>query len=149
MVTHLHGGNSDFQFDGNPEFFYSPDGGVKGPQWDFVPGGFTNTFRYDNSVPAGNLWYHDHAIGITRLNVYAGLAGFYFLRDPLESRLPNGDYEVPIVIQDRTFDADGELFYPPGDDNDYEAEFAADIPVVNGKAYPNLTVEPRKYRFRL
>ena len=85
IVTHLHGGNSDFQYDGNPEFFYSPDGEVKGPQWDFVPGGFTNTFRYNNAVPAGNLWYHDHALGITRLNVYAGLAGFYFVRDEFDT----------------------------------------------------------------
>ena len=78
IITHLHGGNSDFQYDGNPEFFYSPDGGVKGPQWDAVPGGFTNTFRYNNAVPAGNLWYHDHALGLTRLNVYAGLGRFLF-----------------------------------------------------------------------
>ena len=88
IVTHLHGGNTDYQYDGNPEFFYSPDGEVKGPQWDDVPGGFTNTFHYNNDVPAGNLWYHDHALGITRLNVYAGLAGFYFIRDEHRHRDP-------------------------------------------------------------
>jgi FtsP/CotA-like multicopper oxidase with cupredoxin domain len=124
IVTHLHGGNTDFQFDGNPEFFYSPDGGVKGPQWDFVPSGFTNTFRYTNHVPAGNLWYHDHALGITRLNVYAGLAGFYFVRDEFDTALadnplglPAFPYELAYAIQDRMFTDKGALFYPafPGD----------------------------------
>lgn len=124
IVTHLHGGNTDFQFDGNPEFFYSPHARVKGPQWDFVPGGFTNTFRYNNAVPAGNLWYHDHALGITRLNVYAGLAGFYFVRDENDTGLvdnplglPAFPYELAYAIQDRMFTDEGALFYPafPGD----------------------------------
>jgi len=124
IITHLHGGNSDFQFDGNPEFFYSPDGEVKGPQWDFVEGGFTNLFSYNNDVPAGNLWYHDHALGITRLNVYAGLAGFYFVRDEFDTGLPGNPlglpafpYELAYAIQDRMFTDKGELFYPafPGD----------------------------------
>ena len=124
IITHLHGGNSDFQFDGNPEFFYSPDGDVKGPQWDAVPGGFTNTFRYTNNVPAGNLWYHDHALGITRLNVYAGLAGFYFVRDDFDTGLPLNTaglpafpYELAYAIQDRMFTDKGALFYSafPGD----------------------------------
>jgi FtsP/CotA-like multicopper oxidase with cupredoxin domain len=124
IVTHLHGGNSDFQYDGNPEFFYSSDGTVRGPQWDSVPGGFTNTFRYNNAVPAGNLWYHDHALGITRLNVYAGLAGFYFVRDELDTGMPDNPlglpafpYELAYAIQDRMFTDKGALFYSafPGD----------------------------------
>jgi FtsP/CotA-like multicopper oxidase with cupredoxin domain len=124
IITHLHGGHSDFQYDGNPEFFYSPDGKIKGPQWDNVESGFTNTFRYDNAVPAGNLWYHDHALGITRLNVYAGLAGFYFVRDDFDTGLPGNDadlpafpYELAYAIQDRMFTNKGALFYPafPGD----------------------------------
>ncbi len=124
IITHLHGGNTDFQYDGNPEFFYNPDGTVKGPQWDFVPGGFTNTFRYNNDVQPGNLWYHDHALGLTRLNVYAGLAGFYFIRDEFDTGtqdnpigLPAFPYELAYAIQDRMFTAKGELFYPafPGD----------------------------------
>lgn len=124
IITHLHGGNSDFQFDGNPEFFFSPDESVKGPQWDFAPDGFTNTFRYNNAVPAGNLWYHDHALGLTRLNVYAGLAGFYFIRDSQDTGLsdnplglPAFPYELAYAIQDRMFTEKGELFYPafPGD----------------------------------
>lgn len=124
IITHLHGGHTDYQFDGNPEFFYAPDGSVKGPQWDFVPGGFTNTFRYDNNVQAGNLWYHDHALGLTRLNVYAGLAGFYFIRDSEDTGRPDNSlglpafpYELAYAVQDRMFTARGELFYPayPGD----------------------------------
>jgi FtsP/CotA-like multicopper oxidase with cupredoxin domain len=124
IITHLHGGNTDFQFDGNPEFFYSPDGSVKGPQWANVPGGFTNTFRYNNDVQPGNLWYHDHALGLTRLNVYAGLAGFYFVRDEYDTGLPANPlglpafpYELAYAIQDRMFTTNGDLFYPafPGD----------------------------------
>ena len=128
IITHLHGGHTDFQFDGNPEFFYAPElkgnKQVVGPQWDFVPGGFTTKFQYDNDVPAGNLWYHDHALGITRLNVYAGLAGFYFVRDEFDTGeagnplgLPAWPYEKAYAIQDRMFNADGSLFYPafPGD----------------------------------
>jgi FtsP/CotA-like multicopper oxidase with cupredoxin domain len=118
IVTHLHGGHTDFQYDGNPEFFFSPGYAVKGPQ--FVD----KTYIYDNSQPAGNLWYHDHALGITRLNVYAGLAGFYFLRDNLDTGttknklgLPAWPYEKAYAIQDRMFLDTGELFYPayPGD----------------------------------
>lgn len=130
IITHLHGGNSDFQFDGNPEFFYSPDGRVKGPQWDAVPGGFSNTFRYDNTVPAGNLWYHDHALGITRLNVYAGLAGFYFVRDELDTGMPDNPlglpafpYELAYAIQDRMFTGKGELFYPAFEGDPFHDDF--------------------------
>ncbi len=66
-VAHLHGGHTDFQYDGNPEFFFSPNWQVKGPRW------VSKKYIYHNSQPAGNLWYHDHGLGITRLNVYAGL----------------------------------------------------------------------------
>jgi FtsP/CotA-like multicopper oxidase with cupredoxin domain len=118
IVSHLHGGHTDFQYDGNPEFFFSPGFAVRGPQ--FVD----KTYLYDNSQPAGNLWYHDHALGITRLNVYAGLAGFYFLRDKLDTGdwknklgLPAWPYEKAYAIQDRMFLETGQLFYPayPGD----------------------------------
>ena len=118
IVSHLHGGHTDFQFDGNPEFFFSPGYGVRGPQW------VEKKYIYRNDQPAGNLWYHDHALGITRLNVYAGLAGFYFIRDNDDTGLPgNGlglpawPYEKAYAIQDRMFNDDGTLFYPayPGD----------------------------------
>jgi FtsP/CotA-like multicopper oxidase with cupredoxin domain len=123
-ITHLHGGHSDFQYDGNPEFFSNPYEDVIGPQWANVPGGFTTKFFYDNDVKAGNLWYHDHALGLTRLNVYAGLAGFYFVRDDFDTgkpdnplNLPAWPYEKAYAIQDRMFRETGELFYPayPGE----------------------------------
>jgi len=176
IVTHLHGGHTDFQFDGNPEFFYSPGAEIVGPQWANVPGGFTNRFEYDNNVPAGNLWYHDHALGITRLNVYAGMAGLYFVRDALDTGqpanplgLPAFPYEMALAIQDRMFKKNGSLFYPafPADpfwedfitgeglENDEVpkpsalAEFFGDHMLVNGLIWPKANVEPRHYRLRL
>lgn len=102
------------------------------------------------------MWYHDHAMGETRLNVYAGLAGFYILRDSLEKRLnlPKGEYEIPLLIQDKSFNSDSSLFYP---DSSPFVDFKPSIPlpflgntiVVNGKVWPYIEVEPRKYRFRI
>lgn len=118
IVAHLHGGHSESASDGNPEFFFGPGYNVKGPQW------VKKKYIYANDQPAGNLWYHDHALGITRLNVYAGLAGFYFIRDRDDTGnvynrlgLPAWPYEKAYAIQDRMFLATGELFYPsfPGD----------------------------------
>ena len=124
MISHLHGGHTDFQFDGNPEFFFSPGANIRGPQWTGLADQPDAPFRYDNDVQAGNLWYHDHALGITRLNVYAGLAGFYFVRDNYDTGeadnpigLPAYPYELAYAIQDRMFRDTGELFYSayPGD----------------------------------
>ena len=174
VVMHLHGGHTDFQFDGNPEFFFSPGYTIRGPQW------VDKKYVYDNSQPAGNLWYHDHALGITRLNVYAGLAGFYFIRDANDTGLPGNPlglpawpYEKAYAIQDRMFLETGELFYPafPGDpyyegfideeDADLPpdlfpgggptalAEFFGDHMVVNGVIWPKEDVEPRNYRLHL
>ena len=112
------------------------------------------------------LWYHDHAMGITRLNAYAGLAALYFVRDVTDPgafanlrvpgtslNLPTGAYEIPLVIQDKQFNPDGSLFYPTVGLNAvhpiWVPEFFGDTPVVNGKAYPFLSVEPRRYRFRI
>ncbi len=117
-VPHLHGGHSDSIYDGNPEFFFSPGWEVRGPQW------VEKTYTYANDQPAGNLWYHDHALGITRLNVWAGLAGFYFIRDAQDTGLPDNPlglpafpYELAYAIQDRMFRDTGEFFYSayPGD----------------------------------
>jgi len=152
-VTHLHGGVVAPEDDGYPEAWVGVE--MDGMDRTLVPNPdpdnlvpYKQPKEYPNDQQPGTLWYHDHALGITRLNVYAGLAGFYLLRDPMENSLPSGKYEVPILIQDRSFDEDGELFYPAGDDDAYEAEFAGNVPVVNGKAYPYLEVEPRTYRFR-
>jgi len=174
IVAHLHGGHTDFQFDGNPEFFFSPGWGVRGPQW------VDKKYVYDNSQSAGTVWYHDHALGITRLNVYSGMAGFYIIRDDFDTGLPGNPldlpafpYEAAFAIQDRMFKDDGELFYPsfPGDPfyDDFItgegvvlpdppfvgggptalAEFFGDHMVVNGMIWPKMDVEPRNYRLRL
>jgi len=174
IVSHLHGGHTDFQYDGNPEFFFSPGYGVRGPQW------VEKKYIYDNRQPAGNLWYHDHALGITRLNVYAGLAGFYFIRDEFDTGLPGNSFGLPAwpyekayAIQDRMFRDTGELFYPafpgepfyddfitdedvvlppgifPGGGPTALAEFFGDHMVVNGVIWPKENVEPRNYRLHL
>lgn len=164
-VVHLHGGHTQSDSDGLPESWYTPGFTLRGPHFsrtsDGTRYGTPLPFHYDNDQDAATLWYHDHALGITRLNVYAGLAGFYLLRDANEAaliatnRLPTGPYEVELVIQDRMFTSDGELFYPsdppvPGaPDPSVHAEFFGDIMLVNGMAWPVLEVEPREYRFRM
>lgn len=139
-VPHLHGGNVPPHSDGYPDAWFTPDYTQTGPFFRSA------TYTYPNEQPPATLWYHDHAIGITRLNVYAGLAGFYLLRDDTERELnlPSDEYEIPIVLQDRTFADDGSLVYPA----DWEPEFFGDTAVINGTVWPYLDVEPRKYRLR-
>ena len=151
LVTHLHGGHTEPESDGYPDAWFTPGFAERGA--DFVK----ETYAYANDQDTGTLWYHDHALGLTRLNVYAGLAGFYLLRDAWEDSLglPSGPYEIPLVIQDRMFFADGSLAYPARSEEErapYPSvlpEFFGDFILVNGKAWPVLDVEPRKYRFRL
>jgi spore coat protein A len=132
-VFHLHGGVVPHDFDGYPEYTQLPGQQV--------------TYDYPNLQPPATLWYHDHSQGITRLNVYMGLAGFYLLRDPFEQSLglPAGEYEVPLAIQDRMFNADGTLMYH----DEWHDHFFGDTILVNGKVWPYLTVKRGKYRFRL
>lgn len=149
-VVHLHGAKVDWESDGYPEAWYTADYKITGPKFT------RREYEYENHQPGATLWYHDHAMGETRLNVYAGLAGFYILRDSLEARLnlPKGDYEIPLLVQDRSFNSDGSLFYP--DSSPFVSftpsitfPFQANTIVVNGKVSPYLEVEPRKYRFRI
>jgi spore coat protein A len=142
-VPHLHGSRTDSVSDGLPE------------KW-FVPGKSAHYF-YPNDQCAATLWYHDHALGITRLNVYAGMSGFYLLRDEEERSLglPEGDYEIPIVLQDRSVDEKGQLVYAPTHEDGeklppglWGPEFFGDFPVANGVIYPYFEVEPRPYRLR-
>ncbi len=139
-VTHLHGGNVPDLYDGHPEAWFTPGITQVGPAY------VTNEYVYPNQQPPTTLWYHDHALGITRLNVYAGLAGFYLLRSKREERLmlPSGEYEWPLLIQDRTFTSDAQLFYPA----EFVPEFFGNTILVNGRVWPFLEVEPRRYRFR-
>lgn len=134
LVTHLHGGHVPGHSDGYPED-------------SFPPGGQSALYTYPNHQPAATLWYHDHALGITRLNVQMGLAGFYLLRDAAEDalNLPRGEHEVALAIQDRSFAPDGSLRYP----SLWEDHFFGDTVLVNGKVWPYLEVERGKYRFRV
>ena len=155
-VVHVHGANVDSESDGYPEAWFTRDYSMVGKSFK------REVYEYTNHQPGTTLWYHDHTMGITRLNVYAGLAGFYIIRDVLEERLnlPSGKYEIPLMIQDKSFNSDGSLFYPDGPVvNPGEPEFPVKpsiVPlflgntiVVNGKVWPYLNVEPRKYRFRI
>jgi spore coat protein A len=153
VVTHLHGGNTESESDGSHQAWFTRDFETTGPR--FVK----ENYYYNNDQPPAALWYHDHAVGITRLNVYAGLAGMYFIRNDHERSLglPSGEHEIPLMIQDRSFNEDGSLHYPTGDGKTDDSapepsvvpHFYGNTPVVNGKAWPRLTVEPRKYRFRV
>jgi spore coat protein A len=121
IVTHLHGGHNDSIFDGLPDQWFTQSQvtppGVNGPR-DVGPKFVTSSMTYDNDQDAATLWYHDHALGITRLNVYAGLAGFYLLQDQnrlnliQQGVLPSGDFDIGMAIQDRAFTSDGQLYYP-------------------------------------
>jgi bilirubin oxidase len=198
IVTHLHGGHSTEESDGYPEAWYLPTAKdipngfatvgsfynefrEKVAEWhdvEWKPG--TATFQYANDQRAATLWFHDHTLGMTRLNVYAGLTGFYLLRGG-KSDLPAGVlpgpapalgdppgiryHEIPLTIQDRSFNADGSLFYPssraffdrftgpyiPHTDVPpiWNPEFFANTMLVNGRTWPVLKVEPRRYRLRV
>ncbi len=146
-VAHLHGAAVMPPDDGYPEAWFTAQGG-QGPCFNSRPS------LYPNDQPATTLWYHDHCLGITRLNNYAGLSGFYLIRDEVEDalHLPSGEFEIPLMLQDRLFKADGGLLYPTAVNGPHPIwiqEIFGDINCVNGKAMPFLEVEPRKYRFRL
>jgi spore coat protein A, manganese oxidase len=150
LMTHLHGGFVAGDSDGNPAI--TPNG--------FGPGE-TQTVYYTNQhpqMPASLLWFHDHGLGATRLNVVAGLAAAYIVRDDFDTGsepnpigIPGGHYEVPLVIQDRQFNRDGTLLYPTSDIPGvvWIGEYFGDVMLVNGKVWPFLEVEPRLYRFRV
>jgi bilirubin oxidase len=196
MVVHLHGGESTREeSDGYAEAWYLPAArdiprgyartgtyyetfrrsSELGDRWRLG----TAVFEYENDQDAATLWYHDHTLGMTRLNVYAGPAGFYLLRggprDAVHGKLPGpapalGDppgipyYEIPIAVQDRSFNRDGSLFYPDSreffdgfggpfiPDSDiaplWNPEFFGNTMVVNGRTWPVLEVERRRYRLR-
>jgi len=141
-TVHLHGGNTEAGSDGHPEATFLP-----GRRFDY---------HYANNQEATTLWYHDHSLGITRLNVHAGLAGMYLVRDARDTGLagnpiglPSGQFELPLIIQDRMFNADGTMAFPAGPLTIWSPEFFGDTAVVNGKVWPNLTVARGVYRFRM
>jgi len=138
-TIHLHGGHVASDSDGYPE--------------DWITPGQQQRTIYPNHQPAAMLWYHDHSMGITRLNAMMGLAGLYILRDPEEKQLglPSGRFEIPLVVQDRILDARGRLAYPVSPDVNapWVPEFFGTHILVNGTVSPYLDVEPRLYRFRM
>jgi spore coat protein A len=138
-IVHVHGAKAPPESDGFPEDWYVP--------------GQSRTFHYPNQQDAATLWYHDHAMGIERLNQYAGLFGVYLVRDAVEEALPlpKGEYELPLVLNDRLFYADGELHYPVSETPEapWVSEVNADAMMVNGRLFPYLEVEPRRYRLRV
>jgi spore coat protein A, manganese oxidase len=138
-IVHLHGGRVPPESDGYPENWYTPGKSV--------------VSFYPNRQDATMLWYHDHAMGITRLNMFAGLFGLYLIRDEEEEALdlPKGNYEVPLILYDRSLRTDGQLFYPVSGDpaKPWVSEFFGEAILVNGTLFPFFDVEPRQYRFRL
>jgi spore coat protein A, manganese oxidase len=138
-VVHLHGARARPESDGYPENWYVP--------------GKSAIFHYPNQQEGAMLWYHDHALGINRLNVFAGLLGTYIIRDEFEDslNLPSGKYEIPLVICDRALDLDSQLNYPVTGDPKapWVPEVFGDCFLVNGKIFPYLELEPRQYRFRV
>jgi FtsP/CotA-like multicopper oxidase with cupredoxin domain len=140
-VVHLHGGLTPAVYDGWAENLLAP--------------GQTAVFHYPMDQRAAQLWYHDHVMGITRFDIYAGLAGLLIIRDERERELglPEGPpFEVPLLIQDRNFDLDGQghltgrLVHKTDPD---VMEAFAPFTIVNGKVWPVLEVQPATYRFRV
>jgi FtsP/CotA-like multicopper oxidase with cupredoxin domain len=168
-VPHLHGAEVPPGFDGGPDAWFTPDG-RKGPEYRTMgrPGPGKAVYQYNNSQEPGTLWFHDHNLGATRGGVYSSLAAFYLLRDESKEpkRLPADAYEIELVLQDRQFDTNSQIFFPDGSGADvatsnlngpptnpdihplWNPEFIGDVAMVNGAPWPVLKVEPRRYRFR-
>jgi spore coat protein A, manganese oxidase len=138
-VVHVHGARTRPESDGYPENWIVPGKSV--------------LYYYPNQQDAAMLWYHDHALGINRLNVYAGLLGAFFIRDTAEDalNLPKANYEIPLILFDRLLTRDAQLLYPvsPDPQSPWIPEVMGNAILVNSKLFPYLEVEPRKYRFRL
>jgi FtsP/CotA-like multicopper oxidase with cupredoxin domain len=132
LNVHLHGGVTRPEFDGHPH--------------DAIPNGAERLYKYPNVQRSATLWYHDHAHGETAKTLYAGLAAFYIVSDPEEEalELPAGDYDVPLMLTDRSFNADGSFRYRV----DVDRGFRGDTILVNGAIAPRMRVERRLYRLR-
>lgn len=175
LVPHLHGGEVPSWSDGGPEAWWTYNG-ILGPTYS-TNGAFSTTpsnkaiYYYPNAQNPTTLWYHDHALGMTRLNVMSGLAGYYLLKEApsattittpnasnfdqyLTQHFPYGVSEIPLAIQDRSFYATGELWFPTVGINPtihpyWMPEFFGNTIMVNGKVWPNLNVTQGWYRFRV
>jgi spore coat protein A len=151
-VPHLHGGEVPSVLDGGPDAWFTSDGNYHGHAFYTKDGSNDNyaIYRYPNTQEGANIWFHDHALGITRLNVYAGLAGAYILDEPGLWAPGNPKPPlIPLVIQDRMFDVNGQLFFPNVGINPehpfWIPEFVGDTIVVNGKVWPFKAVDRQRY----
>jgi spore coat protein A len=159
-VVHLHGGHTPADSDGYPTDLVVP------PDWDMghQMGGTVSVGQRDYVYPcrqrAATLWYHDHRMDFTGPAVYRGLAGFHLIHDDEEDALglPAGERDIPLMITDRSFDADGSFRYPaldatmrvlPGVEDDYMEGVLGDVLLVNGAPWPELEVEAARYRLRI
>lgn len=182
VAVHLHGGHVHWPSDGGPWHWFGP--GDTGPvppvnigasytRWlPDTTGALTADYWYPNDQSARLMWYHDHAVGITRLNAYAGIATAYLLTDDAEAVLVGSgalpSVQIPLVFQDKVFDPlrPGQLWYPDLYDQQFfllmppptapalpypslVPEFWGDTMLVNGTVYPFVEVEPRRYRLRM
>jgi len=162
-VVHLHGGEVPPVLDGGPDAWMTSDGIYQGPGYYSFPGsgvtgGNEAVYRYPNSQEGALIWFHDHTLGATRLNVYCGLAGAYLIADPNDTLMPNLPTFFPLVIQDRMFDTNGQLFFPADSAGGvlwttnpehpyWVPEFVGDVIVVNGKSWPFMNVDQKRYTF--
>ncbi|XP_041009884.1 multicopper oxidase LPR1 [Juglans microcarpa x Juglans regia] len=151
-VVHLHGGIDEPESDGNSNSWFTSGFKARGPTWT------KKKYHYHNQQHPGNLWYHDHAMGLTRINLLAGLIGAYIIRHPdVETPLglPSGDeFDRPLIVFDRGFRTDGSIYMNSTGNNpsihpQWQPEYFGDAIIVNGKAWPRMTVRRRKYRFRI
>uniref|UniRef100_A0A7N0VHV4 Uncharacterized protein n=1 Tax=Kalanchoe fedtschenkoi TaxID=63787 RepID=A0A7N0VHV4_KALFE len=151
-VVHLHGGIHGSESDGNAHSWFTRRFMERGPAWS------TSTYNYLNNQQPGTMWYHDHAMGLTRVNILAGLLGAYVLRDPVVEgplKLPHGQtYDRTLVVFDRSFSLDGSIYMDRVGNNpnihpQWQPEYFGNAIIVNGKAWPYLSVRRRKYRFRI
>ncbi|PAN32021.1 hypothetical protein PAHAL_5G457600 [Panicum hallii] len=151
-VVHLHGGVHPPRSDGHANAWFTAGFRERGPAWA------SPTYAYPNAQSPGVLWYHDHALGLTRANLLAGLLGAYVIRNPAVEAplgLPCGDaFDRVLVLADRSFYADGSIYMNctgvnPRVHPQWQPEYFGEAVTVNGKAWPFLPVARRRYRFRI
>lgn len=135
-VVHLHGGHVPVAEDGHA--------------MDYIYPGNSRTYHYPNNQIASTIWFHEHAMDVTATHVYKGMAGLYYITDPVEEALPlpKAPYDVPLVIQDRLFNADGSFNYTLTQ-HSLMYGMQGDVILVNGAVQPYFKVEGRRYRFRI
>ncbi len=161
VSVHLHGGRTAPEHDGYPTDLILPVvGGDRHSHHEGATTAGSRDYIYEMNQPAATLWYHDHRMDFTGPQVYRGLAGFHLIHDDVEDALglPSGDRDVPLMITDRAFAADGSFLYPsvdpslegtPGVTADYMSGVLGDCLLVNGAPWPVLEVAAVKYRFRI